>query len=42
MKQLTYCLAFFTLIFTFTACEGDPGLQGPPGFDGIPADDFAA
>ncbi len=33
MKQLTYCLAFFALLFT--ACEGDPGPQGPPGFDGL-------
>ena len=39
MKQLIYCLAFFALIFTFTACEGDPGPQGPPGFDGFNGED---
>lgn len=30
------------IAFLFTACEGDPGPQGPPGLDGINADEYAA
>ena len=37
MKRILSIITVFTLLFT--ACEGDPG---PPGFDGLDADEFAA
>lgn len=40
MKRILSLITVFTLLFT--ACEGDPGPQGPPGLPGENADEYAA